>query len=67
MLAEEGTLEILVVNDGVGRFWQPMLFALMVRQAVVFTYLRCCNCALHCGESAGEKGEAGREIERKEE
>lgn len=38
MLAEEGTLEILFINDGVGRLWQAMLFALMVRQAVVFTW-----------------------------
>lgn len=60
MLAEEGTLEILFINDGVGRLWQAMLFALMVRQAVVFTYLCCCNCALHCGESAGEKGGGGK-------
>lgn len=55
MPAEEGTLEIPFVTDGVGRLWQAILFALMVRQAVVFAYLRC-NCALHCGESAGEKG-----------
>lgn len=66
VLAEEGMLELLFVSDGVGRLWQAMLFALMVRQAVVLTYLCCCNCALHCGESAGEKGRGRRSSKKNE-